>query len=36
LPYGTEGVLVQPIDVAQATGLLAKRYAAERYGESEM
>jgi predicted amidohydrolase len=33
LPYGTEGVLVQAIDVAQATGLLAKRYAAERYGE---
>ena len=34
LPYGEEGVLVQAIDVAQATGLLATRYAPERYGES--
>jgi predicted amidohydrolase len=33
LPYGEEGVLVQQIDVAQATGLLAGRYAPERYGE---
>ena len=31
LPYGQEGVLVQPIDVEQATGLLASRYAPERY-----
>jgi predicted amidohydrolase len=34
LPYGQEGVLVQRIDVAQATGLLATRYAPERYQES--
>jgi len=31
LPYGHEGVLVQAIDVEAATGLLAKRYAPERY-----
>src|SRR5262245_19479372 len=31
LPYGTEGVLVQEIDPAEATGLLAARYAPERY-----
>ena len=31
LPYGQEGVLVQTIDVEQATGLLAARYAPERY-----
>ncbi|HZI94350.1 MAG TPA: carbon-nitrogen hydrolase family protein [Patescibacteria group bacterium] len=34
LPYGEEGVLVQTIDVEQATGLLASRYAPERYRES--
>jgi predicted amidohydrolase len=34
LPYGQEGVLVQPIDVARATGVLAMRYAPERYQES--
>jgi predicted amidohydrolase len=34
LPYGQEGVLVQDIDVEQATGLLARRYAPERYQES--
>lgn len=34
LPYGHEGVLVQKIDVEKATGLLAGRYAAERYGET--
>jgi predicted amidohydrolase len=34
LPYGEEGVLVQPIDVEEATGLLATRFAPERYGES--
>ena len=31
LPYGEEGVLVQTIDTAEATGLLARRYAPERY-----
>ena len=33
LPYGQEGVLVQPIDVEEATGVLAARYAPERYQE---
>lgn len=33
LPYGKEGVLVQEIDLDQATGLLASRYSPERYGE---
>jgi len=33
LPYGQEGVLVQPIDVERATGLLATRYAPARYRE---
>lgn len=31
LPYGQEGVLVQAIKVEEATGLLATRYAPERY-----
>ena len=31
LPYGVEDVLVQPIDTEFATGLLAARYAPERY-----
>src|SRR5258705_7980099 len=31
LPYGQEGVLVQAINVEEATGLLANRYAPERY-----
>ena len=31
LPYGEEGVLVQKLDVAAATGLLAARFAPERY-----
>ncbi len=31
LPYGQEGVLVQTIDLDAATGLLAKRFAPERY-----
>jgi predicted amidohydrolase len=31
LPYGQEGVLVQSIDIGEATGLLATRYAPERY-----
>jgi predicted amidohydrolase len=34
LPYGQEGVLVQSIDVEQATGLLARRHAPGRYQES--
>ena len=34
LPYGQEGVLVQTIKVEDATGLLATRYAPERYQES--
>lgn len=34
LPYGEEGVLVQTIDPAQATGLLATRYAPGRYREA--
>ncbi|HET6374158.1 MAG TPA: carbon-nitrogen hydrolase family protein [Candidatus Polarisedimenticolia bacterium] len=34
LPYGQEGVLVQALDMGQATGLLATRYAPERYRES--
>lgn len=33
LPYGQEGVLVQAITVAEATGLIATRYAPERYQE---
>jgi predicted amidohydrolase len=33
LPYGQEGVLVQEIKVDEATGLLARRYAPERYRE---
>ena len=35
LPYGEEGVLVQEIDVTKATGLLAMRYAPERYREAQ-
>jgi predicted amidohydrolase len=34
LPYGAEGVLVQEIDPAEATGLLASRYAPGRYREA--
>ena len=34
LPCGQEGVLVQSIKVEEATGLLAARYAPERYRES--
>ena len=33
LPYGQHGVLVQAINVEAATGLLASRYAPERYQE---
>ena len=35
LPYGEEGVLVQAINVEEATGLLATRYAPERHQEFE-
>jgi predicted amidohydrolase len=35
LPYGQEGVLVQEINVDEATGLLAARYAPERYREPD-
>jgi len=31
LPYGREGVLVQSVNLEDATGLLAARYAPERY-----
>jgi predicted amidohydrolase len=34
LPYGQAGLLVQAISVAEATGLLAMRYAPERYQEA--
>jgi predicted amidohydrolase len=33
LPYGQEGLLVQSIKLEEATGLLANRYASERYQE---
>lgn len=33
LPYGAEGVLVQAIDVEAATGVLALRFAPDRYAE---
>ena len=33
LPYGQEGVLVQTINVEEATGLMAARYAPERHLE---
>jgi predicted amidohydrolase len=36
LPYGEEGVLVQDISVEQATGLIAARYAPERYQECRL
>jgi predicted amidohydrolase len=34
LPYGMEGVLIHDIDVDEATGLLASRFAPDRYGEA--
>jgi len=34
LPYGEEGLLVQKIDPEAATGLLARRYAPDRYQET--
>ena len=33
LPYGQEGILVHDINIEEATGLLAARYAPERYRE---
>jgi predicted amidohydrolase len=33
LPYGHEGVLVQTLDLGEATGLLARRLAPDRYRE---
>jgi hypothetical protein len=33
LPYGQEGVLVRALALEEATGLLATRYAPERYRE---
>ena len=33
LDYGEEGLLVQAIDIGEATGLIAARYAPERYQE---
>ncbi len=33
LPYGAEGVLAEEIDLAEATGILAARFAPERYEE---
>ncbi len=35
LPYGAEGVLVEELDLAEATGILAARFAPERYREEE-
>ena len=35
LPYGQEGVLVETLDLDAATGLLAARYAPERYSDRE-
>lgn len=35
LPYGMEGVLVEEIDLAEASGILAARFAPERYREEE-
>jgi predicted amidohydrolase len=34
LPYGQEGVLVQALKLEEATGLLASRYAPERYADA--
>lgn len=35
-PYGQEGLLVQAINVDEATGLLAQRFAPERYQEATL
>jgi hypothetical protein len=34
LPYGREGALVQALELEDATGHLARRFAPERYRES--
>lgn len=34
LPYGAEGVLVETVDITKATGLLAARFAPDRYLEA--
>jgi len=34
LPYGQEGILVQPIDPELATGMLASRFAPDRYRDA--
>lgn len=34
LPYGQSGILVQEIDASRATGVLARRFAPDRYGET--
>jgi hypothetical protein len=36
LPYGQEGVLVQSINVDEATGLLARRYEPGGYLEGRL
>lgn len=36
LPYGEEGVLVEEIDLTKATGMLATRYASDRYREARL
>ena len=36
LPYGQEGVLVQTVNVEEATGLIATRLAPERYLEAKL
>ncbi|NJL48442.1 MAG: carbon-nitrogen hydrolase family protein [Leptolyngbyaceae cyanobacterium SM2_5_2] len=36
LPYGQEGLLVQTLNLEEATGLLASRYAPERYQEARL
>jgi hypothetical protein len=35
LPYGQEGLLVQALELQEATGLLASRYAPGRYRKVE-
>jgi predicted amidohydrolase len=35
LPYGEEGVLVQEVHLKEATGLLARRYAPDRYRDED-
>jgi predicted amidohydrolase len=34
LPYGQEGLLVQPLNLEEATGLLATRFAPDRYQDA--